>query len=514
MKLVKIKGECYNNGEKEVVGTMLVQELLKVVNDISISSFLNGQNHLEITGLTNRSTELSKGALFICHKGSKFDSHEIVPEIIKKGAAFLVVDRPIQLNFPHVVVSDTRLAEAFLAAHYYGYPFNDLITFGVTGTNGKTTSVHLFHHVMNSLGAKGSMLGTVYYDILGEERFHHDNTTPNAIEILKAMRKTVDNGGSHFAMEVSSHSLALKRVESIKFDVAALTNITRDHLDFHATFEEYAKTKLHIFDLLKDDGVAVISDEFEHLLNKKVKRIVYGISPKGDYRITNVDIERYGTKFTLQSRHGSFECQINIPGLHNAYNATLVIASLVELGYDIKSVIEAVKHFEGVDGRFQFIREGSLLGIDIVVDFAHSPDALEKTLITAKKLVTGRVITVFGAGGQADKGKRPMMAQVVCRYSDVSIITTDDPRGDDPEEILSEVEKGVPAGAPYLVIPDRREAIETALTIANRGDMVIVAGRGHEEYQIFSDEKRIPFKDADEIRKIVIREYEKEKRHA
>ncbi len=492
---------------------MFVRELLKAVNDICVSLSLNGKSDLQITELTNRSTQAAKGHLFICHKGSRFDSHDIVPEIIKKGVSFLVVERPIQIDFPHAVVSDSRLAEALLASHFYGYPFNNLITIGVTGTNGKTTSVHLFHHVLNSLGSRGSMLGTVYYDILGESRFHHDNTTPGAIEILKAMRTTVDRDGTHFAMEVSSHSLAMKRVEGIRFDIAALTNITRDHLDFHQTFEDYTRTKLHIFDLLKDSGIALISDEYEHLLNKKVKKVVYGISPKSDYRISDIDVQRYGTKFSLESKHGTFECQINIPGLHNAYNAALVIAGLVELGYDAKSVIEAVKTFEGVDGRFQFIKEGALLGIDVVVDFAHSPDALEKTLITARKLASGRIITVFGAGGQADKGKRPMMAEVVCRYSDVSIITTDDPRGEDAQEILSEVEKGVPAGSPYLVIPDRREAIETALTLANRGDMVIVAGRGHEEYQIFSDEKKIPFKDAEEIKKIIMKEYSEDKRH-
>ncbi|MBC7123879.1 MAG: UDP-N-acetylmuramoyl-L-alanyl-D-glutamate--2,6-diaminopimelate ligase, partial [Pseudothermotoga sp.] len=173
----------------------------------------------------------------------------------------------------------------------------------------------------------------------------------------------------------------------------------------------------------------------------------------------------------------------------------------------------SIASFQGVDGRFQFIPEASLLGIDLVVDFAHSPDALEKTLVTARHLTSGRIITVFGAGGQADKGKRPMMAQIVCRYSDVAIITTDDPRGEDPIEILNEVESGVPSGAAYLVIPDRREAIETAITLANRGDMVVIAGRGHEEYQIFSDERKIPFKDADVAREIIVQEYQRERRH-
>jgi len=491
--------------------TMLVRNLIEAIDEVTLNLQFDGED-IVITGITNKSTEVRPGYLFICHKGSRFDSHEIASEIIKKGASFLVVEHPISVDFPHVVVSDSRLAESILSALYYGDPFNKLLTIGITGTNGKTTAAHLFHHVLKTLGSNGSMLGTIYYDILGEQKFHHDNTTPDAIEILKAMKNTVDRSGKHFVMEVSSHSLAMKRVESVKFDIAALTNITRDHLDFHQTFDEYIKTKLHIFDLLKEFGIAVVSDEFEHIVNKRVKKVIYGMSENSDYRILSAEIDKFGTNFVLKSRFGEHKCSINIPGIHNAYNATLVIASLCELGYDIESIIEAIKSFEGVEGRFQFIREGTLVGIDIVVDFAHSPDALEKTLITARKIASGRIITVFGAGGQADKGKRPMMAEVVCRYSDVSIITTDDPRGEDPEEILFEVEKGVPSGSPYLVIPDRKEAIETALTLANRGDMVIVAGRGHEEYQIFSDERKIPFKDAEVIRKILLKEYEKEKK--
>lgn len=492
---------------------MHIEQIIQSLNPILVETNLNGNVNCRITEIVNNSSYVRPGCLFVCHKGRKFDSHEIAQEIYKKGASVLVSQRPLNGNIPHLVVSDTRLAEAILVDVFYGKPYEKLLTIGVTGTNGKTTSVHLFHHVLQSLSNMGSLLGTVYYEILGEPRFHHDNTTPGALDIFKAMRKTVDRGGSHFVMEVSSHALALKRVETVKFDIAALTNITRDHLDFHQTFEEYTQTKMHIFDLLKKNGLALIRDEYAHLLSKKVRKVVYGTSRESQYRIENIEISKHGTKFKVDCAAGKYTLTIRIPGFHNAMNATLVFAGMVELGYDPRDVVDSIASFQGVDGRFQFIEEGALLGIDVVVDFAHSPDALEKTLVTAKHISSGRIITVFGAGGQADRGKRPMMAEVVCRYSDVAIITTDDPRGEDPFEILAEVERGVPPGAAYLVIPDRREAIETAITLANRGDMVIIAGRGHEEYQIFSDERKIPFKDADVVREIILQEYRRERKH-
>lgn len=492
---------------------MQLEKAIESLKPILIDIKLNGKLVEKFVDVVNNSSQVKPGCLFVCHRGRKFDSHEIAQEIYNKGAVLLVSDRPLNSTIPHLIVSDTRLAEAILADCFYEKPYEKLLVAGVTGTNGKTTSVHLFHHVLRSLSSEGSLLGTVYYEIIGEPKFHHDNTTPSAIEILKAMRKTADRGGTHFAMEVSSHALALKRVETVRFDIVALTNITRDHLDFHQTFEEYTQTKLHIFDLLKESGFALISDDYAHLLKKRVRKIVYGISRQSDYRIQNVDVSKHGTHFEIDCPAGRYKLWIRIPGYHNAYNASLVFAGLVELGYDPNDVSNAIASFEGVDGRFQFIQEGSLLGIDVVIDFAHSPDALEKTLITAKRLSSGRIITVFGAGGQADRGKRPMMAQVVCAYSDVAIITTDDPRGEDPYEILTEVERGVPPGAAYLVIPDRREAIETALTLANRGDMVIIAGRGHEEYQIFTDERKVPFKDADIVRELILQEYQREKRH-
>ncbi|AEH51856.1 UDP-N-acetylmuramoyl-L-alanyl-D-glutamate--2,6-diaminopimelate ligase [Pseudothermotoga thermarum] len=482
---------------------MLVRNIVAAIEGMVVNASLDGALDKEVLGLTNHSAQVKPGYVFICRKGSKFDSHELVPEVAKRDPALIVMEKVVPCKVPHVIVPDSRLAEALIAAEFYNHPYKKLLTIGVTGTNGKTTCVHLFHHVLKQLGLKGSMLGTVVYDILGEKPFHADNTTPDAIVTLSAMAKTVQRNGQYFAMEVSSHALAMKRVESIRFDIAGLTNITRDHLDYHQNFEDYVKTKLHIFDLLKDEGIAVISDEYQHLLSKKVRKVVYGISTKSDYKILDMDVEKHKTKFRFSTKFGIFDCEINQPGVHFAYNASLVMAALMEIGYDPKAVVEAVKTFPGVEGRFQYVPEASLLGIEVVVDFAHSPDALEKTLITARKLSSGRVITVFGAGGQADKGKRPLMAEVVCKYSDITIITTDDPRGEDPEEILRQVEKGVIPGCPYLLIPDRAEAIETALTIANRGDMVIVAGRGHEEYQIFSEEKKIPFKDADVIRELI-----------
>lgn len=487
-----------------------VSDILECISDIVIDAHLDSQSDLRITGITDKSNDVKPGYLFFCRKGSQFDSHEIAPEIVKKGAVLLITERFLQIDAPMVVVSDSRLAEALIAKNFFQNPSEDLTVIGVTGTNGKTTCSHLFHHILSKFGSTGSLLGTVFYEILGVSRFHHDNTTPGAIEIMSAMQRTKQNCGEYFIMEVSSHSLAMNRVEGVRFDIAALTNITRDHLDFHSCFEEYSRIKLHIFDLLKDNGIAVISDEFEHLLQKRVNKIVYGTSRKCHYRIEDVDVNKVRTDFTIETPQGTFQACIPIPGIHNAYNAALVIASLAEMGYSPRDIIEALRSFNGVEGRFEYVKEASLVGFDVVVDFAHTPDALEKTLVTAKHLTTGRLITVFGAGGMADKGKRPLMAEVASKLSDVVIITTDDPRGEDVDEILSQVESGVIPDTPYLVLRDRYEAIETALTLANRGDMVLVAGRGHEEYQIFSKEKKIPFKDSEIIRSIVYREYAKE----
>ncbi|WP_448377060.1 UDP-N-acetylmuramoyl-L-alanyl-D-glutamate--2,6-diaminopimelate ligase [Fervidobacterium sp.] len=460
----------------------------------------------EVTGVSNNSNKARPGSLFICRKGSKFDSHTIVNTLQREnGVIAFVTEQEIDNSLPYVQVYDSRLAEAFLAAEFYEHPYKKLITFGVTGTNGKTTCAHLFHHIMQQLGLNGSLSGTVMNDIMGDKFYVH-NTTPDALTLMENMSKTVKSGGGYYSMEVSSHSLDQARVETIKFDIAGLTNITRDHLDYHPTFEHYANSKLHIFDLLKNDGIAIVNEDYLHLISgRNIPNLVsFGISEKAMYRISDITSSINGTTFTLKTPNGYKKVYTQMIGEYNAFNVTLVVAGLIELGYEVDEVISYVSTFRGVDGRFEPIPEAKKLGIDVIIDFAHSPDALEKVILSARKLSKGRVIVVYGAGGSSDKGKRPMMAEVVTKLADIAILTTDDPRGEDPEVIIKEVERGVQPNSLSLTVLDRREAIDTAITLATRGDIVLITGRGHEPYQIFSDTLKVPFKDRDVALDIIL----------
>ncbi len=480
---------------------MKFTEVMRFVHDLVLG--WRGRGDPEIRDIETHSSFVKKGDLFICRKGEKFDSHQVVEEVISKGAVALICERDIgNRGVPMAVVSDSRVAEAILADVFYGSPYERLITFGVTGTNGKTTVTHMVHHILSKMGMKGSLVGTVKNDIVGRVE-KTENTTPPALYLFRAMRETLEKGGEYFILEVSSHALAQSRVFSMRFDSASLTNITRDHLDFHKSFEEYMKVKFTIFDLLKSEGVSVINSDFiSHFKSRRFKKVFFG--KLGDYVIWDISVSSKGTSFKLDTPYGRKQMDLKIIGDFNAYNAAAAIAMLVEIGFDLDEVVENLKDFKGVDGRFEPVKEAEKVGSRVFVDFAHSPDALEKALRNAKKLISGngRVIVVFGAGGMADKGKRRIMGEIADRLADISIVTNDDPRGEDPREIMNDILEGFTKNEP-LVIEDRRDAIETAMTLAGRRDIVLIAGRGHEEYQVFSDDMKKPFKDIDIVREIV-----------
>ncbi len=476
--------------------------ILKLLSDILVVWKTKGDPDIEDVEV--HSSSVKDGDVFICRKGEFFDSHDVAHEVVEKGARALICERMVEnVNVPVAVVSDTRMAEAILAFEFYSHPYEKLLTFGVTGTNGKTTVAHMLHHILGEMDMLGSMIGTVYNDIAGR-REKTENTTPGALYIARAMKETLDKGGKYFVLEISSHALAQKRVYSIKLDAAALTNITRDHLDFHKDFEDYKKAKFMIFDMLKEDGIAVINEEFfEEFKSRRFRKVFLG--EKGAYRIKDVEVSLSGTKFTLEGPFGKKEVSLPIIGEFNAQNATIVIAMLYELGFDIDEIIEKLKTFPGVEGRMQKIKEAEKAGLKVFVDFAHSPDALKKVLLTSRKLLPekGRVIIVFGAGGRADKGKRKLMGEVVSELADVAIVTNDDPRGEDPQEIINDIVEGIPPNKSPLILENRRNAIETALTLAGKRDIVIIAGRGHEDLQVFGPDLEVPFKDADVVREIV-----------
>ncbi len=486
---------------------MKFTQVLSLLKDLVVG--WRGKGDPEIKDLEIHSAEVKPGDIFICRKGERFDSHQVVWEVVKKGAVALICERPVGgVDVPFAVVSDSRIAEAILADAFYGSPYRRLITFGVTGTNGKTTTVRMIHFLLKRLGLKGSVVSTVGNEIAGRIE-KTENTTPSALYIFRRMKETVERRGEYFVLEISSHALAQGRVFTVKLDSAGLTNITRDHLDFHGSFEEYMRVKFTIFDLLKGNGVGVINSNFiSHFKSKRFRKVFYGRS--GDYVVENIQVSLKGTKFDLLTPKGRREVSLKVVGDFNAYNATLAIAMLTEVGFDIDELVEEISRFTGVDGRFEPVKDAEKAGLKVFVDFAHSPDALEKAIKTAKKLTleNGRVIVVFGAGGMSDKGKRKMMGEIAARLADISILTNDDPRGEDPREIIEDVLEGFGEKEP-LVIEDRREAIETALTLAGKRDVVLIAGRGHEEYQVFSDDRKIPFKDAEVVREIVRRKLKK-----
>jgi len=489
---------------------MKLSEIVCALSNIVVNIVNGSSEDVEISSIATHSSQVRKGTLFICRKGNRFDSHLIASEMIYRGAVALVTERPLKQlsNVPIIVVEDSKLAESIIASEFFGHPYRKLVTVGITGTNGKSTTARFIFEALRYFGVPASIVGTVQ-NIVGDEIFNSPvHTTPPAIELLGKMRKSLDHGDTHFIMEVSSHALKMKRVESVQFDVGVITNITRDHLELHGDFEDYRATKFHIADLLKDNGLMVVSRDHVELAPIKERGkpvITYGKKKDADVRISEMVTSREGSEFVVEAYGGRCAFRTKLIGFHNIYNLVAGITVLTTMDYKLEDLVEPVAVFEGVEGRFQLLHSVSqMLGFDVIVDFAHTPDALYRVIQSARAITSGRVIVVFGAGGESDPGKRPIMGRVVSRFADVTIVTTDDPKSEDPDEIIEQIVKGITEGAPHLVVPDRREAIEMALTIASKNDTVIIAGRGHEEYMVLKDRK-IPFKDAEVVEEIARR---------
>lgn len=484
---------------------MYLSEIIKVLKSKNlVKNFVNcsnGRLNTEITNVQIDSAKVKKGSLYICRKGYKFDSHFLAGEVVRRGAVALITERNVKVDVPYIVVNNSREAEAVIASFFYNDPHEKLKVFGVTGTNGKTTVATLIHYLLSKHKIKGSLIGTVN-DIIVDEIIPSKNTTPSSIDVFRIMHETLQKGGNFVSMEISSHALALHRVGSIKLNYAILTNITHDHLDFHRSFENYLKTKLSIFNLLKSDGKAIINSDIEEKINYPENFITYGIKYKADFMATNIKVSKKGTSFKLLiNEKDAGEIQIPLIGEFNVYNVLAVLAIMNDLGYNLSTLKNLLKKFPGVEGRFEVIHDKHL-GIEIIIDFAHTPDALEKALKTAKQITTGRVIVVFGAGGEGDRFKRPIMGRIASKIADVTIITTDNPKSEDPKTILEEIEIGVNKSRPYLVIEDRKEAIEMAITIANKRDLILIAGKGHERIIDYGSYQK-PFNDKEVAKEIL-----------
>lgn len=464
-----------------------------------------GDTDTEITGVATDSRKVQPGNLFIAISGTAEDGHRYAGDALARGAVAIAgealpaeVQKAVSIRVPN-----SRIAAAFLAEAFYGYPSRLLDVTGITGTNGKSSTLYLIRSILRAAGLPSSGIGTINYSIGGTTETSH-NTTPGPVDLSSAIRRAVDAGHKHVVMEVSSHALDQFRVEAVRFKVAVYTNLTLDHLDYHRSLDEYFVAKRHLFELLsksgKDACAVICADDARAeaiAAATTVRRLMYGVTKPADIYAANMEIATSHTSFDAVTPAGEFPVKLKLLGRHSVYNALAATGACLGLGIDIPAIKTGLETLEIVPGRFERVCEGQ--PFEVLVDYAHTPDALRMLLESARAICKGKLILVFGAGGNRDRSKRPEMGKLAASLADFTIVTSDNPRSEDPYRIALDIEigfqkMGKERGQHYLVIIDRREAIEEALATAEAGDMVILAGKGHETYQIFKD-RTIEFDD-------------------
>jgi UDP-N-acetylmuramoyl-L-alanyl-D-glutamate--2,6-diaminopimelate ligase len=454
----------------------------------------------DVVALAYDNRAVKPGTLFFCVPGFTRDGHDFAADAVARGAAALVVQRPLGLGVPEVIVDDVRAAMARAAARLHGDPTAELPVVGITGTSGKTTTTFLVRHLLVAAGRPCGLLGGVTSVVGGEER-PVVRTTAEAIDLQETFRAMLDAGDRACAMEVSSHALELRRVDGIHFAVAAFTNLSQDHLDFHPDMETYFAAKDRLFTEF-DVGrrVVVVDDEWGRRLAGSLEdAITVSIDGPADWQAIELRADLGGTAFTVRSPAGEAAVELPLRGRFNAANALVGLAAGNALGLELGQMAEALRSVTPVPGRVQAVDEGQ--DFAVLVDYSHKPGALEKVLGSARELAAGRVIVVFGAGGDRDRAKRPLMGEVGARLADVAIVTSDNPRSEPPEAIIDEIFTGVPPGAFHVKREvDRRAAITDAIELAEAGDVVVIAGKGHEQGQEFAGGRKEPFDDVEVAR--------------
>ena len=453
----------------------------------------------EITALAYDNRAVTPGALFFCVPGFTRDGHDYAGEAIARGAAALVVERPLSLGVPEIQVSSVRQAMAPAAARFYGDPTARLQTIGVTGTNGKTTTAFLVRALLEAAGRRTGLLGTVKSMIGGVEH-EVQRTTPEAIDLQMTFTAMLAAGDVACAMEVSSHALALHRADAIHFAAAIFTNLTQDHLDFHETMEDYFAAKRCLFTGGPRTAVINVDDAYGARLAAELgDAVTFAIDAPASYRAKDVQTDLSGSRFTVQGPAGELDLTSPLRGRFNVYNVLGAVAAARELDVGADTAAEAIETAGQVPGRFETVDEGQ--DFAVLVDYAHTPDSLENVLCAARGLADGRVHVVFGAGGDRDRGKRPMMGAIAKRLADRVIVTSDNPRSEDPEAIIREILLG--SGRDVAWDVDRRSAIAEAIAGAGRGDVVVIAGKGHEQGQEFARGHKVPFDDVAVAREVL-----------
>lgn len=481
---------------------MKLKELLREIDYKGSSVFPCGED-IDIKGISSDSKTVRKGYLFIAVSGTNLDGHKFANEAIDKGCVAVVLEKDVAIpdGIAQIFVSDSRTAAPKIANNFFGRPIEKLKCIGITGTNGKTTISYLIDSIISAAGHKAAVIGTISYKI-GKRVIPATNTTPGPIDLYSFMNEAVKNSSDHFVMEVSSHALDQNRVGGIDFSAAIFSNLTGDHLDYHKTFDEYFRAKSRLFESLGDDAYAVINidDEWGKRLVKLTKgRVVtYGTKLAADYLASHIELSLDGTRFTIDLPKGKLAVTSKLIGLHNVYNMVAAAACGMSLGFSAEEVKRGLENLKAVPGRLEPVDCGQ--PFKIFVDYAHTDDALYNVLSALRPLISKKVIVVFGCGGDRDRTKRPRMGKVVSDMADFAIVTSDNPRSEEPQAIADEITAGI-TKKNYKVTLDRSRAIEEALSMAKEGDCVLIAGKGHEAYQILKN-TAIAFDDKEVAKKI------------
>ena len=474
---------------------------MKLLKDILYKVDLDrieGNTNVAIPHMCFDSRQVQKDTLFVAIKGSLFDGHNFITKAIDFGALTIVCeDLPAVLNknVVYVKVKDSSKALGVIASNFYDNPSEKIKLVGVTGTNGKTTVATLLHNLFQALGYKAGLLSTVVYKI-GSKSIDATHTTPDAIRLNSMLKEMIDEGCKYCFMEVSSHAIDQDRVAGLDFDIALFTNISRDHLDYHKTFDEYIVAKKKFFDDLSSQAVAIVNKDDKHgstmLHHSKAKKRTFALRSSADFKCKVIENQFSGLHLNINGQ----EVYTKLIGSFNAANLLLTYAAAIELGEDSLQVLTVLSALNAIEGRFQQYKSDS--GITSIVDYAHTPDALQNALKTIADIRSGneKVVCILGCGGDRDAGKRPLMAQVACKWADQIILTSDNPRGEDPKAIIEDMRKGLNASQKkkVLTLEDRQEAIKLGVTLCVEGDILLVAGKGHEKYQEIKGE-RFPFDD-------------------
>jgi UDP-N-acetylmuramoyl-L-alanyl-D-glutamate--2,6-diaminopimelate ligase len=452
--------------------------------------------------LSADSRAIVPGALYVAVRGSQADGHRFVPDAVRRGAAAVVVETPAGAGVPEIVVSDGRRAALALGAAWYGHPARRLSLIGVTGTNGKTTTTGLIRHLLNAGGTSASIGTLGAFDGKGDPVLSTAGalTTPGPIDLQATLAALVERGANQVTMEASSHSLDQGRLDGLRFAAGVFTNLTRDHLDYHGTMEAYLAAKLKLGSMLTEQGVEVVNldDAAWAVMPASSRRVTFGTRPAADVRATGIVLDAASSRFRLGGCFGHAEVSLPLLGDFNVANALAAAACALGLGMPLPEVATRLSTSAQVPGRMELLVEAPCI---VLRDYAHTPDALERALATLRPLTRGRLVVVFGCGGDRDKGKRPIMGRVAAEGADVVVVTSDNPRTEDPIAIIDDIEQGM-GGIDHTRIVDRLEAIRTVLRQSRPGDTILLAGKGHETYQILGSEK-VPFDEREIVKAAV-----------